>query len=355
MIARKRCGMARSDYWCAVRAALCGLLLSGAAGCPVVSNRDAPGRHLTEKDPDFGRPYSLYVPTQYRETGETRLWPLVVTCHGTPPWDTAGHQFDEWKGLAEQKGFLLAAPDLVGTRGDFLPPPAEQIERQIADEKAILSVVRAVQAARSVDDTRIFLTGWSAGGYAVLFTGLRNPGVFRALSVRQGNFDPAFVEPCIPFLDRFQTVQVLYGDSDLLKDQALASIDWLRQYGMEPTVLARQGFHRRDPEPVFAFFADVVRTRPWVRVAVADDPLDPMRVRFSARTSFEAVRFLWDFGDGRPRSPLAEPEHRYEQSGFYDVRLAVWPEKGGPSVRQLRLQMPRVRLGTTSPATAATP
>jgi len=334
----------------AVWVTLCGLALTGATGCPVVSNRDAPGRQFTERDPDFGRPYYLYVPTQYREAGETRRWPLVVTCHGTPPWDTAGYQFDEWKGLAEQKGFLLAVPELIGTRGDFLPKPEEQIDRQMADEKAILSVVRAVQAARAVDDTRIFLTGWSAGGYAVLFTGLRNPGVLRALSVRQGNFDPAFVEPCVPFLDRFQSVQVLYGESDLLKDQALAAIDWLRNHGMEPTVLSRQGFHRRDPEPVFAFFAQVVRSCPWVRVAVADDPLDPMRVRFSTRTSFEAARFLWDFGDGQPRSPLATPEHRYDQSGFYDVRLAVWSDKGGPFVRQLRLQMPRVRLGT-QPAT----
>jgi poly(3-hydroxybutyrate) depolymerase len=306
------------NYYCrAVRVALCGLALTGAAGCPVVSNREAPGRQLIEKDPDYGRPYSLYVPTQYHETGETRRWPLVVTCHGTPPWDTARHQFDEWKGLAEQKGFLLVAPDLIGTRGDFLPSTEEQIERQMADEKAILAIVRAVQAAHSIDDTRVFLTGWSAGGYAVMFTGLRNPNVFRALSVRQGNFEPAFIEPCIPFLDRFQSVQILYGDSDLLKDQALAAVDWLRNHGMEPTVLSRQGFHRRDPEPVFAFFAQVVRSRPWVRVAVADDPLDSMRVRFSTRTSkADSTMFGWRSGRKRAGRTCASFDCRCRVSGW---------------------------------------
>ncbi len=336
-----------------VLAGLCGLVLTCATGCPVVSNREAPGRELTEREPDLGRPYYLYVPTRYKLVGERRAWPLVVTCHGTTPWDTAKAQFDEWKGLAEAKGFLIVAPELVGTRGDLTPDGPRQIERQMDDEKAILAVVRAVQAAWSVDATRVFLTGWSAGGYAVLFTGLRHPDVFRALSVRQGNFDPAFVEPCVPFLDRFQQVQVLYGDSDLLKDQALACIEWFRSRGMEPVVLARPGIHRRDPEPVFAFFLDVVRHKPWVRVLVEDDPLDAMKIRFATRTSFEAKRFLWDFGDKSDRSPLSKPEHRYKEPGFYDIQLAVWPESGGPYVRQVRLQVPRLRIGAAVPATKA--
>ena len=344
--------MSKVGRWRGIGAGLSVLVLAGACGCPVVSNREAPGRELAEREPDSGRPYRLYVPTQYRETGETRLWPLVVTCHGTVPWDTARRQFDEWKGLAEQKGFLLVAPELVGTRGDVVPPPAGQIEKQIEDEKTILGIVRAVQAARSVDASRIFLTGWSAGGYAVLFTGLRHPDVFRALSVRQGNFDAAFMEPCVPFLDRYQPVQVLYGESDLLKDQALGCVDWLRGHGLEPTTLGRPGIHRRDPEPVFSFFTTVVRQRPWVRVLVEDDARDGLRVRFAARTSFEPVKFLWDFGDGQLRSPLAHPEHRYAQAGFYDVQLAVWAANGGPYVRQIRLQVPRVRLGVAPPASA---
>ncbi|HSW45016.1 MAG TPA: PHB depolymerase family esterase [Phycisphaerae bacterium] len=335
-----------------VLAAVCGLMLVCATGCPVVDNRAAPGRELHQRDPERNSRYHLYVPSTYKTSGETRRWPLVVACHGTPPWDTAGAQLDEWKGLAEEKGFLLVAPELVGTRGDFLPPPAEQIERQMEDERSILAIVRSLRAAWSIDDTRVFLTGWSAGGYAVLFTGLRHPDVFRALCVRQGNFDAAFVEPCVPFLDRFQPVLVMYGQEDLLKDQALGCIDWLRNHGLDPTVLGRPGIHRRDPEPVFSFFARVVRSQPWIRVVIEDDPRDPMHVRLAARTSFEPARFLWDFGDGEPRSPLASPHHRYGKPGFYDVRLAVWPSSGGPYVRLVRLQMPRMRLGVTATATA---
>jgi len=333
--------------FCRIGAAVLAMvLLVGCAGCPVISNRPAPGRVIEERETEHDRRYRLYIPTRYRSDAQ---WALVVACHGTPPWDTMDLQFKEWKGLAEEKGFLLVVPELVGTRGDILLSPDEQIRRQKADEQAILDIVRAVKASWSVHSARVFLTGWSAGGYAVLFTGLRNPDVFRALSVRQGNFDPAYVEPCVPFLDRFQPVQIMYGDADLLKDQALESIEWLRGHGMEPTVLERPGTHRREPVPMVEFFKEVIRRRPWVRINVIDDPEEAMRLTFEPHVSFEPQRILWDFGDGTPHVSETRPTHRYAQPGTYTVRMAVWPESGDPHVRQVQLIVPRPRLG--APAT----
>lgn len=333
-----------------VAALLSGLVLTLVTGCPVVSNLPAPGRCLTERDPEHGRRYHLYVPSAYHDG---RSWPLVVTCHGTPPFDTAQAQFDEWKGLAELRGFLLVAPELVGTRGDLTPLITHQVGLQMEDEEAILAIVHAIQAGYRIDPPRIFLTGWSGGGYAVLHTGLRNPHLFRALAVRQGNFDPRFVESCVPFLDRHQPIQVTIGHLDvLLHDQGLACIEWLRSHGLDPMVVERSGAHRRDPEPVLAFFVDVVRNRPWIRVLVTDDASDPMRVRLQTQTSFDAQRFLWDFGDDSERSPLPHPEHRYEKPGLYTVRVALWPAEGGPLVRQIPLQVPRIRLGVATTTTA---
>ncbi len=192
------------------------------------------------------------------------------------------------------------------------------------------------------------MTGWSAGAYAVLFTGLRNPDVFRALSIRHGNFDSAYVEPCIPFLDRFQPIQILFGDMDLVKSQTLESIEWLRSHGFQPTVLERPGSHRREPRPMMKFFAEVIRDRPWVRMAVIDDPEDAMRVTFEPRVSFEPARYLWDFGDGSPRVSDKLPTHRYEKPGTFPVRMAVWPERGDPHVRQVQIMVPRARLGASA-------
>lgn len=332
---------------CAVLIALATTCLTLVTGCPVVSNLPAPGRALVRNEPEHRREYRLYVPTRY---SPERTWPLVVTCHGTRPYDTAPRQFEEWKGLAELKGFLLIAPELEGTVGDFAPPVPEQIKRQLRDEAAILSIVRSVSGAYSVDRSRVFLTGWSAGGFAVLFTGLRNPDVFRALSLRQTNFNPAYFESCIPFLDRNQSIQVTYGSLDPLRTGGLKCVDWLRSHDFEPTTMERTGTHRRDAQPVYDFFSQVVRHQPFIRVLVQEDGSDPMRLLFSARTSFEPVKYLWDFGDGSERTPVATPDHRYTKPGLYSIRVGVWTEAKNHMVRQVQVQVPRVRLGTPAPA-----
>lgn len=322
------------------------IALTLLTGCPAVSNLPAPGRILEQKALENGRPYSVYVPSYY--TAE-RSWPVVVTCHGTWPYDRADLQMAEWKGLAEQKNFLLIVPQLKGTAGDIVPPVAEQVRRQLDDETTILSAIRSVSAAYNVDDTRIFLTGWSAGGYAVLFTGLRNPGVFRALALRQTNFNAAFLELAVPFLDPAQPVQVMYGSLDPFREGALACIDWLRTHEFDPVTLERTGTHRRDPDPVYRFFTQVVRHQPWVRVQVKENPDDPMLVHLSVKTSFQPVRYLWDFGDGSERQSLPSPSHRYENPGQYNIRVGVWSTEKNRHVRQVQVRVPRVRLGTATP------
>lgn len=312
----------------------------------MVNNRPAPGKVHLLREPVEGRKYYLYVPTAYHER---HRWPLVVTCHGTRPFDSALAQIDEWKGVAEQRGFLVAAPELTASSA-FTPPVEEQIQRQMDDERAILSLVGHVRAGRSIDDTRVFLTGWSAGSYVVLFVGLRHPEVFRALSVRQGNFREEYLQPVVPFLDPHQAIQVTYGEFDLLRKDALACIDWLRAHNMDPTPLETFAQHRRDPNPVFAFFANVVRNEPWVRLEVKEDPADEMRVTLAVRASFVPQACFWDFGDGHHSREVA-PTHRYEQPGTYTVRVVLGEPGSGRVVRSIKLQLPRVRLGATPPTT----
>jgi hypothetical protein len=228
------------------------------------------------------------------------------------------------------------------------------------DEKAILATVQAVSAARTIDDTRVFLTGWSGGSYAVLFTGLRHTDIFRAIAVRQGTFNEHFVEPTVPFLDPHQPVLLMYGNIDSLKDDTKKAINWMQDQGMQPRRLERVGAHRRDPEPVYSFFADVVRNQPWIRIVVEDDPDNAMKVRLSVKSSFEAGHYLWDFGDNE-RSVEARPTHTYARPSSYTVKVAVYTANERVYVRQIELPIPRIRLGavaqilpTTQPTTEPT-
>lgn len=316
--------------------------LAGVCGCPAINQLPAPGRTMQLQEPVYKRPYLLYVPSHLPEDREV---PLLVACHGTNPFDTAPLQLKEWRGLAEREGFLLAAPELEGTSASKTFRTSRQLEKQAADERCILSMVKAIRAAHPVDENAVFLTGWSAGGYAVLYTGLRHPEVFRALAVRQGNFDEDYVEPCIPFIDPYQPILVMYGSSDILvKRQGLAAIDWLRAHNLHPVVLARPGIHRREPQPILNFFKRVLKRYPLVRIQVHDDPSDAMKVTFSSRTSFTPAKHEWEFGDDE-KSWDARPTHVYESPGEYLIRLTVTDRGGTPYYRAIKLKIPRPRFG----------
>lgn len=65
---------------------------------------------------------------------------------------------------------------------------------------------------------------------------------------------------------------------------------------------------------------------------VADFEVNPSETNLFEEINFfnkssEAVKYLWDFGDGES-SELFEPAHSYSSNGVYDVTLSVWSETG---------------------------
>ena len=320
--------------------------LAATSGCIVLNPGHAPGPTLTFREPETNRTYRLYVPSTY---SPERSWPLMVACHGAPPFDSAAFQIDEWKGLAEAKGFLVLAPDLISTAGDLSKDPAPQIARQRQDEEAILAAITHVRASRNVDTDHVFIAAWTGGAYPALFTGLRNPHIFRVIALRQPAFDPRFVEVCIPYIDQQQPVYIIYGPGDLAHDRTLACGEWLRRNRVYVEQQEVTNAHVRNPEPLYIFVRNVVRSRPWIRVVVTEpDVARPLTVKFTLWSTVPVVRYLWEFGDGQTAN-VAEPVHTYEKPGVYTVRVAI--ESGGKRyLRQLEFRVPRTRLGTTRPA-----
>lgn len=285
-----------------------------------MKNVEVPGEIQKIREPVYGGEYFRYVPSTY---DSQREWPVVVTCHGTPPWDNAVGQIKEWVDLAESKRFIAIAPILTGTRGDILPPRDEQIRRQEQDEKVILAILDHVRAGHNVADDKVFLTGWSAGGFAVLYTGLKHPEVFRALAIRQGNFDARFVAPVLPFADPHQPVYVMYGAIDFLKEDAEECLDWLRENRLLAVEEEIVGSHKRHPELAYEFFRRTLREYAWIHPAAyrASDS-DPLLIQFRAKSSPAPTAYLWRFGDG-DYSREATPTHRYAAPGRYEVKLTT--------------------------------
>jgi dienelactone hydrolase len=283
-------------------------------------------------EPRTNYEYLLYVPSTY---SDAYRWPLIVACHGTWPYDTAQLQMREWARFGEDRGIIVAAPTLSGTKGDFPPPPEKQIELQRRDEEAILAVVSEIKRRYAIAEDQVFMTGWSAGAYAILYTGLRNPDVFRAMTVRQGSFDERFTDVPEDRLDSWQRILVIYGKADFLREDSLAMLQWLRDRGMHPEPKEITGMHRRiDPSLPWRFFKDVVKKYPWLRVRARPvDTAKPLAIRFNLDAVPEASRQKWFFGDGA-ESYETSPVHTYERPGRYRVTVNVELEGGKMYARQ---------------------
>ena len=307
-------------------------------GCPQYADPTVPQpiRRLTE--PASEHDYYLYTPSRYQPEKPS---PLVMLAHGTRPWDSPLRQIRDWVKLAEEKNFIVAAPYLQATRGDFPPGANKQIRLQGEDEATILAVVRHVSGAHNIARDRIFLCGWSAGCFAVLHTGLKHPEVFRALAILQGNFDPAYFTDVAGQVSPHQSVYVLYSSVDVLTGaQGRECARWLydqNAYVFDGEVL---GPHRSHPQAAYEFFERVVGQEPWLNVrAFATDPKQPLAVRFKIRASFEPAAYEWSFGDGES-SPAASPAHTYATAGEYTVTLVATTPKGRRMRRSLQVRLP---------------
>ncbi len=322
------------------------LLLPLCAGCPQYRDPSVPGeiRRLTE--PSLGGDYFLYVPTTY---DASRRWALVVLCHGTKPFDTAGRQVRDWAKLAEEQQFLVAAPMLKGVSSVFPPPVPRQIELQRSDERSILACTRHIQGGYNIARDRIFLTGWSAGAYAVLYTGLRNPDIFRGLAVLQGSFNGEYLGELARTIDIYQPVYVLYGSGDVLTGRhGHRCVEWLNEHRAAVTEEEIGGSHKNHPKQAYAFFERVVRKAPWLHIqAICENRDDPMTIRFKTRSSFEPERYDWHFGDGSS-SPVASPVHTYAVEGRYTVTLTTETPKGKIARRAVEVTVPQARVIRTN-------
>ncbi len=312
------------------------LLPCVCAGCPQYRDASVPNQILTLEEPLSGEKYLAYVPSVY---DPSRAHPLIVLCHGTEPFDTPRRQIGDWVKLAEEKGFVVIAPHLKGTAARLFHNVQEQVRRQRRDEQTLLDAVRHARGAYNISDDRVFLVSWSAGSYASLFTGLRNPGVFRAVAVLQGNFDPALFEDAVRRVDPHQPVLVLSGAEDVLTGrEGRKCADWLEEHRVNVFRSEKGGGHQGHPKEACSFFENVVRSVPWMHIRAILTGDDPLTVQFKIRSSFEPTHYAWAFGDGQT-SPVAEPRHTYAQPGTYRVTLDARRSKGAVVRRTVEVKV----------------
>ncbi len=232
------------------------------AGCPVPQDQGTPVMQRREIDPVSGRAYWIYKPSNYTHS---RSWPVIVTCHGTPPYDVAEMHIREWKMLGEQNGCIIISPELTATDGIFGDGP---IVGMLDDEHFILSILSLLNYRYTIDRSNVMITGFSGGGFPTYWVGLRNPGIFSCVVARSCNFSEYNLDGWYPPEALGQSVMVYTGEGDpgAIQSQSENAIRYLRSKGFQVETKVIPGIgHERRPEVAMDFFRRHMRPPGTVR------------------------------------------------------------------------------------------
>lgn len=230
------------------------MLLGGiccVAGCPVTQSQNTPIQHRMEIDPATSREYYIYVPSTYTRAKPA---PLIITCHGTWPYDVAENHVREWKMLAEQNGCIVVAPKLDGTDGIFGDGP---VAAMLQDERYIVGLISTLGYQYNLDMANVMITGFSGGGFPMYFVGFRHPDIFSCVVARNCNFNQPNLDGWFPPEASSENVMVYWGENDAgaIKDQSQNAIRFLENHGfrIETTIVPHAG-HERHPEYAMDYF-----------------------------------------------------------------------------------------------------
>ncbi|MFZ5966120.1 MAG: alpha/beta hydrolase family esterase [Bacillota bacterium] len=140
----------------------------------------------------YTRQWYEYVPTYARGKG-VKL-PLVVALHGSGQTGEIFVGYTEWYKVAEERGFIVIFPTAAmsassggGVQGAPRPTFNFDGSSSVDDIKFVDELVKNVKARNNVDNTRVYISGQSAGSMMTQRIALYLPKVFAAAGSTSGS------------------------------------------------------------------------------------------------------------------------------------------------------------------------
>jgi polyhydroxybutyrate depolymerase len=224
---------------------------AGAAG----ARTGQPQRPARPQSPTFARiqartydfkeagkpiPYEVYVPTRYDASKPT---PLIIALHGLGSNPTQLIRYQGLTDLAEDRGYIVAAPmgyntgGWYGSQGAGAPRVGRGNETDVPanlgelSELDVMNVLGMMQKEFNIDPARTYLFGHSMGGGGTWHLGMKNPGIWAALALAA----PAIYSSPDELIAITTTpVIVIQGDNDRLVDVAVTRrwVEKMKALGM---------------------------------------------------------------------------------------------------------------------------
>jgi len=172
------------------------------------------------------RTYYTFVPEKI-----TAPAPLLLLLHGSGRDGIS--QINEWKDLAEKEGIILVAPDSANAREWSMNTDGPEF---------LHDVVEAVRAKHSVDGTRLYIFGHSAGAVFALYMGVMESRYFAAVGVHAGAMGEDFY-PTLDVAKRKIPISIWVGTEDPYFKLPLvkATQAELNKHGFEAKVVEIKG------------------------------------------------------------------------------------------------------------------
>jgi polyhydroxybutyrate depolymerase len=157
----------------------------------------------------ISRNHIVYVPSNYDPVIEV---PLVFVLHGFTQSASAIMSATGFNDLAEQEGFIVAYPNGVNNGWNTNSPfPGGST----ADDVGYIGALRDTLIAQfSIDTTRTYACGFSAGGYMSFKLACESPNCFAAIASVAGTINTGAVGACAP--QHTPGILQIHGTSDAI-------------------------------------------------------------------------------------------------------------------------------------------
>jgi phospholipase/carboxylesterase len=171
-----------------------------------------------------------------------KSYPLVIALHGGGDNMVAFH--DLWKSVTDTMGFVLLTP-----QGDSPGPQNSGWTWGANGERAALICMDVVRKSVHLNDRRMYVAGFSAGGRLSYSLGFKHHDLFRGFAALSAGFDTTLTSTLLPSSNESRAF-IGHGSLELsVGRQARTAVVKLRDAGYKVEYLQYDGIGHDLPEP----------------------------------------------------------------------------------------------------------